>query len=72
MGSLGWGYHHVEIHPSGWKFLGFQFEGDYYSFISLSFGLATAPFVFIQRIKQLAKRWRASGVRLQIGWEQPS
>ncbi|GJP82308.1 hypothetical protein CLOP_g12561 [Closterium sp. NIES-67] len=58
------GYHHVEIHPSCWKFSGFQFEGDYYSFISLPFGLATAPFVFTQLIKQLAKRWRASGVRV--------
>ncbi|GJP84656.1 hypothetical protein CLOP_g14702 [Closterium sp. NIES-67] len=58
------GYHQVEIHPSCWKCLGFQFVGDYYSFISLPFGLATAPFVFTQLIKQLAKRWRASDVRV--------
>ncbi|GJP71712.1 hypothetical protein CLOP_g2515 [Closterium sp. NIES-67] len=58
------GYHHVEIHPSCWKFLGFQFKGIYYSFRSLPFGLASAPFVFTQLIKQLAKRWRASGVRV--------
>ncbi|GJP42866.1 hypothetical protein CLOM_g2398, partial [Closterium sp. NIES-68] len=58
------GYHHVEMHPSSWKYLGFQFEGAYYSFRSLPFGLATAPFVFTQLIKQLAKRWRASGLRI--------
>ncbi|GJP39448.1 hypothetical protein CLOM_g23818 [Closterium sp. NIES-68] len=58
------GYHHVEIHPSCWKFLGFHFKGDYYSFISLPFGLATASFVFTQLNKQLAKRWRASDVQV--------
>ncbi|GJP62787.1 hypothetical protein CLOP_g19813, partial [Closterium sp. NIES-67] len=49
------GYHHVEMHPSSWKYLGFQFEGAYYSFRSLPFGLATALFVFTQLIKQLEK-----------------
>ncbi|CAI7841191.1 unnamed protein product [Closterium sp. NIES-54] len=58
------GYHHVEMHPSCWKFLGFQFEGEFYCFRALPFGLATAPFVFTQLIKQLAKRWRACGVRV--------
>ncbi|CAI7932755.1 unnamed protein product [Closterium sp. NIES-54] len=58
------GYHHVEMHPSCWKFLGFQFEGGFYCFRALPFGLATAPFVFTQLIKQLAKRWRACGVRV--------
>ncbi|GJP77650.1 hypothetical protein CLOP_g8005 [Closterium sp. NIES-67] len=57
------GYHHVEMHPSCWRFLGFQFNGEYYCFRSVAFGLATAPFVFTQLIKQLAKRWRARGVR---------
>ncbi|CAI7892705.1 unnamed protein product [Closterium sp. NIES-53] len=58
------GYHHVDIHPSCWKYLGFQFDGHSYVFRSLPFGLATAPFVFTQLIKQLARRWRALGVRV--------
>ncbi|CAI7803878.1 unnamed protein product [Closterium sp. NIES-54] len=58
------GYHHVDIHPCCWKFLGFQFDGRSYVFRSLPFGLATAPFVFTQLIKQLARRWRALGVRV--------
>ncbi|CAI7776881.1 unnamed protein product [Closterium sp. NIES-54] len=58
------GYHHVDIHPSCWNYLGFQFEGRSYVFRSLPFGLATAPFVFTQLIKQLARRWRALGVRV--------
>ncbi|CAI7848980.1 unnamed protein product [Closterium sp. NIES-53] len=58
------GYHHVEIHPSCWRYLGFQLDGKFYCFTSLPFGLATALFVFTQLIKQLAKRWRARGVRV--------
>ncbi|GJP46813.1 hypothetical protein CLOM_g6068 [Closterium sp. NIES-68] len=58
------GYHHVKIHPSCWRFLGFQFENEYYYIRSLPFGLATAPFVFTQLIKQLAKRWRSRSVRV--------
>ncbi|GJP65909.1 hypothetical protein CLOP_g22809, partial [Closterium sp. NIES-67] len=58
------GYHNVEIHASYGKFLGFLFEGHYYSFHSLPFGLATAPFLFTQLIKQVAKRWRTIGMRV--------
>ncbi|GJP63963.1 hypothetical protein CLOP_g20986, partial [Closterium sp. NIES-67] len=58
------GYHHVDIHPSCWTFLGFEFDGRTYAFRSLPFGLATAPFVFTQLIKQLARRWREQGVRV--------
>ncbi|GJP55778.1 hypothetical protein CLOM_g14767, partial [Closterium sp. NIES-68] len=58
------GYHHVDIQPSCWKFLGFQFGGHSYYFRSLPFGLATAPFIFTQLIKQLARRWRTRGVRV--------
>ncbi|CAI7909611.1 unnamed protein product [Closterium sp. NIES-54] len=58
------GYHHVDIHPSCWKYLGFRFDGKTYVFRSLPFGLVTAPFVFTQLIKQLARRWRAMGIRV--------
>ncbi|CAI5473187.1 unnamed protein product [Closterium sp. Yama58-4] len=58
------GYHHIDIHPSCWKFLGFHFDGTDYYFKSLPFGLATAPFLFTQLIKQLARRWRAQGTRV--------
>ena len=58
------GYHHVDMHPSARPFLGFHFARKTYTFNSLPFGLATAPFVFTQVIKQLAARWRAFGFRL--------
>ena len=57
-------YHHVDMHPSARPFLGFRFAQQTYTFNSLPFGLATAPFVFTQIIKQLAKRSRALGFRL--------
>ncbi|CAI7853075.1 unnamed protein product [Closterium sp. NIES-54] len=58
------GYHHIDIHPSCWKFLGFEFDRRAYAFRSLPFGLATASFVFMQLVKQLARRWREQGMRL--------
>ncbi|CAI7755587.1 unnamed protein product [Closterium sp. NIES-53] len=58
------GYHHIDIHPSCWKFLGFEFNKHTYAFRSLPFDLATAPFVFTQLIKQLAWRWREQGIRV--------
>ncbi|CAI7890632.1 unnamed protein product [Closterium sp. NIES-54] len=58
------GYHHIDIHSSCWSFLGFHFEGTDYFFKSLPFGLATAPFLFTQLIKQLARKWRAQGIRV--------
>ncbi|CAI7896926.1 unnamed protein product [Closterium sp. NIES-54] len=58
------GYHHMDIHPSCWKFLGFEFDKCTYAFRSLPFGLTTAPFVFTQLIKQLARRWREQGIRI--------
>ncbi|CAI7882260.1 unnamed protein product [Closterium sp. NIES-53] len=44
------GYHHIDIHPSCWKFLGFGFDGRTYSFRSLPFGLATALFATCHRV----------------------
>ncbi|CAI7907161.1 unnamed protein product [Closterium sp. NIES-54] len=58
------GYHHIDIHSPCWSFLGFHFEGTDYFFKSLPFGLATAPFLFTQLIKQLAWKWRAQGIRV--------
>ena len=58
------GYHHVDICPSDWTYLGFMFDERYYLFRSLPFGLATAPYVFTQVIKQLVQRWRAQGMRV--------
>lgn len=58
------GYHHVDIDRDYLTYLGFYWEGSYYVFRSLPFGLAEAPHTFTRLIKQLAQRWRAHGARL--------
>jgi hypothetical protein len=58
------GYHHVDIHPDFWQFLGFEWQGKYHVFCQLPFGLATTCFVFTKLMKQLVQRWRSFGVRL--------
>lgn len=58
------GYHHVDVDPSFWQFLGFEWQGRYYVFCRLSFDLATACFVFTKILKQLVQHWRSMGIRL--------
>jgi hypothetical protein len=58
------GYHHVDVHPDYWQFLGFEWKGDFYVFCQLPFGVATACYVFSKFTKQLAQRWRSLGIRV--------
>ncbi|CAL8466245.1 g5781 [Coccomyxa elongata] len=56
-------YHHVEMHPSSWKYLGFCWEGQYYVFTVLPFGLNTACWVFTKLTRELVSHWRGQGIR---------
>jgi hypothetical protein len=58
------GYHHVDIHPDFWQYLGFEWQGKYYVFCQLPFGLATACFVFTKILKQLVQYWCSMGICL--------
>ena len=40
------GYHHVDIHPECYKFLGFQWYNNFYNFTVLPFGLSSACYLF--------------------------
>ncbi|GAQ81226.1 reverse transcriptase [Klebsormidium nitens] len=55
------GYHHIDIFEPHWKYLGFQWRGQYYVFTQLPFGLAPACYVFTMVMRQLTKSWRARG-----------
>lgn len=59
------GYHHVDIHPDHYKYLGFAFEFDgqtrYFCFTVLPFGLASACYCFTKLLRPLVKRWRSMG-----------
>jgi hypothetical protein len=42
------GYHHIDIHRDFWQYLGFQWQGQYYVFTQLPFGLAPACYVLLK------------------------
>lgn len=56
-------YHHVEMHPSSWRYLGFCWGGQYYVFTVLPFGLNTACWVFTKLTRELVSHWRGQGIR---------
>lgn len=58
------GYHHIDIFEPHWKYLGFYWQGQYYVFTQLPFGLAPACYVFTMVMRQLTKSWRQLGYRL--------
>ena len=56
------GYYHVGLHLRSKTFVGFKWEGKYYTYNCLPFGLSTAPWVF-------SKVMRNRDV-LEEGWHQ--
>lgn len=57
-------YHHIDMAPESWPYLGFEFEGQIWTFCQLPFGLATACWVFTKITAALAGKWRSVGIRL--------
>ena len=66
------GYHHVDIAKEHWKYLGFAWEGKYYCFRSLPFGLSTAPFLFNKLVRVMVKYWRAQGIKCMMFFDDGS
>lgn len=60
------GYYHVELHPSIRQFFGFQFEGQYYMWNVLPFGLSTAPLVFTKVMRPVVNHLRQIGLRINL------
>ncbi len=64
------GYHHVDIHPDYYKYLGFSwiFHGvrRYFVYKVLCFGLSTAPFVFTKILRNIILFWRSMGICVTI------
>jgi hypothetical protein len=64
------GYHHVDIHPDFWTYLGFSWslgkKRVFYMFRVLPFGLSSACYVFTKVLRPLVKRWRDKGIRAII------
>jgi len=58
------GYHHVELHRDFHTFVAFSWQGKFYVFTALPFGLAPAPYFFTKITNELAARWRRQGAGL--------
>ena len=57
-------YHHVDTDLDYYRFLGFSWKGTFYTFVSLPFGLSTAPYIFSKICKVLMNWWRRQGHRV--------
>lgn len=61
------GYHHIQIHESHQKYLGFHwvFDGKirYFIFLVLPFGLSSACYVFSKILRPLVHKWRGQGFK---------
>jgi hypothetical protein len=59
-------FHHVDMDPSTFPFLGFEWEGLFYHFTVLPFGLSCAPRIFtlVMQTTVAYLRWR--GCRLMV------
>jgi hypothetical protein len=58
------GYHHFKMAPEARRFLGFQFEGKFYVWNVLPFGLALAPKIFTALISPVIKFLSRQGIRI--------
>jgi hypothetical protein len=61
------GYHHININPHHYQFLGFEWDFDtgtrFFMFTVLPFGLSTACYVFTKVMRPLNTHWRSSGIK---------
>ncbi len=60
------GYHHVDIRPIHYTYLGFEWGQKFYAFTVLPFGLATACYMFTKLMRPLVRYWRARGLRVVV------
>ena len=61
--DLSKGYCHVDMHADFWTYLGFEWQGVFYVYTSLPFGLAPACWAFSKITRELISRWRRLGHR---------
>jgi hypothetical protein len=59
-------YHHISMHPTSTRFLGFEWNGQFYCFTVLPFGLASAPWLFTTVMGHCLRFLRSPGLSLSI------
>lgn len=57
------GYHHLDMRCDAYPYLGFFWQGQYYYWKQLPFGLAPACWAFTKLTRELTGKWRAQGFR---------
>jgi hypothetical protein len=48
-------YHHVEMHSDATSYLGVEWQGSFYRFVVLPFGLSHAPWLFTKMMGHCAR-----------------
>ena len=56
------GFLHIPVHPSHCQYLGFAWQGEYYQFNALPFGLRASPFLFGKVVREVTTMLRRAGI----------
>jgi hypothetical protein len=62
--DLAHGYHQIEMSKEAQDYLGFEWEGQFYVFTALPFGLASAPWCFTKVMLTVVDHLRSKGVKV--------
>ena len=60
------GFYHIRVQDSHQELLSFQFEGRYFSYVSLPFGFALSPYYFSKVLRPVVTYLRQLGVKLVL------
>ena len=60
------GYHHIDINPHFQTFLGFSWNGNFFCYTVLPFGLSSAPYIFTKCLRPLVKYWRKNFAKVVL------
>ena len=58
------GYYHVVIHPVTQRLAGIKWEGVYYVYTCLPFGLSTTPWVFFKVMREIVMFFKEIEIRV--------
>lgn len=60
------GYFHLDICPQQHTYLGFPWQGKFYCFTVLAFGISAGPCIFTKCLRSLVKYWRENSVNIVL------
>jgi len=58
------GFHHIPIRKEHQKYLGMTWNGRFYTWTHLPFGLSASPFIFCKTLRETTQILRTMGIRL--------